>query len=158
MRIFLIGLGIFTLFVIAWVTYLRPWLRNQEWACNFFLWIEPIELLIYKKSEQYAWARWQQFLGLILTITGLFGGIDYTWLAYWTPDSIDPLLPLIPAILNVTGTIAERLRNDTTKPIEVVALPQEKPPVVAAVVAQVEAVNEQAKEVVKEAIAEGAIK
>jgi hypothetical protein len=156
-RFFLIGLGVFTIFVIAWVTYLRPWLRNQPWACDFFLWIEPIELHLYKKSEGILWARWQQFLGLVITSVGVFGGIDYTWLAFWTPDYIDPLLPLIPTILNVTGTIAERLRNDTTKPLEVVALPQEKPAEVAAVVAKVEAANEQAKEVVKEAKAEGAM-
>jgi len=144
-------LAVITALVIVWVTLLRPWLRRQLWACDFFASIEPYELWIYEKSESILWARWQQFLGLVLVLTGLFGGIDYTPLSILTPDWLDPLLPGIPLVLNIAGTVAERLRRDTTKPLDVVALPQDKPPEVAQAVARVEVSNALATAIIERA-------
>lgn len=155
----LITLGILTLLVALYVTLIRPVLRQSEWAKPFFAhpWVEWLEINLWAKSEAILWARWQQFLGLVLTATGFLGGIDYTVLALLTPDWIDPYLPLIPFVLNITGTIAEALRRDTTKPLAVVALPEVKPPEVAAVVARVEAVNAAATVAVEVAKAEGKV-
>lgn len=143
----LIWLLVATAAVVAYAVFLRPYLRKQSWAEPFFRFVEPIELVLFKKSEGILWARWQQFLGLVLTVVGMFGGIDWTALAVLTPDWIDPLLPAIPLLLNLTGSIAEKLRNDTTKPIELVAIPEadkEVPAVAAAIataeVAKIEAV------------------
>jgi hypothetical protein len=144
-------LSVLTFFVILWVTLVRPWLRNRRWACDFFAAVEPYELWIYEKSESILWARWQQLLGFVLLLTGLLGGIDYTPLAVFTPDWIDPLLPGIPVILNIAGTVAERLRRDTTKPLEVVALPIEKPPAVEQAVARLETAKNVAEVVIERA-------
>jgi hypothetical protein len=140
-------LAVLTAFVIAWVTYVRPWLRKKEWAQGFFLAIEPVELFLYKKSEGIAWARWLHVLGGVLATAPLYGGIDWTWLAHFTPDYIDPILPLIPSILNAMGAVGERLRNDTTKPLEMVAVaekdltPEVVEKIAVAEVAKIEAVE-----------------
>lgn len=157
MKIALIMLGVLTVLAIAWATILRPWLRKKPWAQGFFAKIETAEILLYEKSEGIFWARWQQFLGIVLMLCGLFGGLDYTWLVVFTPEWVHPVLPLIPSILNVTGTIAERLRRDTTKPLEQVALPTVVPATVAIAEARVEVAKAELKETIKEAKAEGAL-
>lgn len=150
---------ILTGLIAIYVTWLRPWLREQPWAQGFFTHpvIEWMELKLWAKSESILWARWQQFLGIVLAVTGALGGIDWSAVAILTPDYIDPFLPAAPLILNVLGTIAEALRRDTTKPLEVVALPAEKPPEVIAAVARVDAATAAARVVVEDEREKGAL-
>lgn len=145
----LIALAALTAAVALYATVIRPLLRDKEWAKPFFAAVEPFELWIYSKSEAILWARWQQFLGIVLTLVGVLGGFDFTVLIAVTPASWHKWLSLMPLVLNVTGTVAELLRRDTTKPLAVVELPEVKPPDVAAAVAKVEAANQEVKAVVQ---------
>lgn len=153
----LIWLAAFTVAVALYATVIRPWLREREWAKPFFAAVEPFELWVYSKSEAILWARWQQFLGLVLTLVGVLGGFDFTVLIAVTPASWHKWLALTPLVLNVTGTVAELLRRDTSKPLAVVALPEAKPPELAAAVAKVEVANAEAKAVVQVEKEKGAI-
>lgn len=155
----LLTLLILTAVVVAYALVIRPWLRDKPWAKGFFAnpVVEWMETNLFAKSESLLWARWQQFLGLVLGITGFMGGIDYTMLAIITPDWIDPYLPMIPFILNITGTIAEALRRDTSKPLEEVALPENKPAKVEAAVVKADAARAELTVVVDAAKAKGTV-
>lgn len=138
-------LAIITALVIVYAVFVRPWLREKAWASWFFRLVEPIELHLWRKSEALLVGRWFQFVGLLSTVHGFLGQIDWTLMAILTPDWIDPYLPAMPLILNILGWVIELLRKDTTKPLELVAVPEVKPPEVeekikAAEVAKVEAI------------------
>lgn len=145
----LFAIAVLTAIIIVWATYVRPWLKERPWALRFFLSIEPIETWIYKKSETILVARYSQFLGFVLTILGFAGQIDWTLVAIVTPDWIDPYLPLMPTVLNIIGAVFERLRNNTARPLEVVAAPE----AVKAALPEVKAM-EQAKVAAVEAVKE----
>lgn len=136
--------AVLTALVMAYATVVRPWMRNTTWGCDVLKAIEPFERWVYLKSETLLVARWHQFVGVVLSVVGFLGGIDWSLVALLTPDWIDPYLPAMPLILNVIGTVFEALRRDSTKPIEVVALPQDKPPEVAAAVEKLELAKKEA--------------
>lgn len=159
---FLIGLLIFGALVAIWVTIIRPVLRSEPWAEPFFLAIEPFELWVYKKSETILWARFKMLIGVILTTLTQIGAIDITPLMPFVPDEWEPLVRfgwnLLPMLITILGMIDERMRNDTTKPIELVALTEkekEKPAVAEAITAaevtKVEAVAAVEVEKIKDA-------
>lgn len=104
----------------------RTWLKGKPWMSWLYQsWFgEWIETKIFKKSETVLVARYSQFLGLVLTLLGFAGEIDWTLVSIITPDYIDPYLPLMPTVLNFVGAVFEKLRNSTTQPIEVVAAPE----------------------------------
>lgn len=137
-------------FVALYVAYLRPWLREKEWAAGFFAAVEPIELHLWKKSESILWARFQQLLGVVLTSMGFLGGIDWTAITPFVPEKYQPLMPMLPLILTMLGTIAERLRNDTRQPLELVAVPTDAPIEVKVAKAEAALANEVAVDVVKD--------
>ena len=153
------GLVIVTGLVLLYALLVRPWLRKREWAKPFFAnpVIEWLEIYLWSKSESILWARWQQFLGLVLTVIGFLGAIDYSLLAAVVPPKYVPFLPLIPMVLNLTGTIAEALRRDTSTPLAVVALPEVKPVAVAIAVAEAKAANIVAVAAVDVAKQEGTV-
>jgi hypothetical protein len=123
----LIILSLITALLLWYALQGRDWLKSKSWAQGFFARVEPIEILLFKKSETILVARLLQGLGAILTLLQYFNGADLT--------PILPLVPLkyqfylttavncVPLLLNVIGAIIERLRNKTTKPIELVAVP-----------------------------------
>lgn len=153
----LIWLAALTAAVALYVTLVRPWLRAQPVAKPFFDFIEPMELALWKKSETILWARFLQLVGLVSTLAGVFGAIDWTIITPLVPDQYQKFMPLIPLILSVIGGVTEKLRKDTTKPLEVVAVPENAPAEVKDAIAQVEATNAAAVAEVKEAKEEGAV-
>lgn len=154
MTAFFIGLAVFIAVISVWVMWGRSWMKEQPWAQGFFAAIEPYEIAIYKKSQTIFLARLKMFIGVLLTFLTQIGTIDLTPLMPFVPDewegTLRAVFNLIPLIITVVGMMDEKLRNTSTKPIEIVALPEavaaSMPSVVKAEEAKIEAVA-----VVKEA-------
>lgn len=149
----LIALTVLCVFVAFYVVWLRGWLRKQDWACAFFDAIEPIERVLWKKSETILFARMKIVIGLLLTLLTQAGTIDITPLMPFVPDQYEPLLKVVwnalPMTITVIGWMDERLRKDTTKPLEVVAMRPDAPVFVKEAAAQAEVANAQAVAVVQ---------
>ena len=119
---FLIGL---TAFVALYVVWLRPWLRGTSWAQGFFARIESAEIALWQKSESILWARFLQAVGLVVPLLQFVGAVDITPYLAIVPEGYAPYLLLF---VFVAGQIGERLRKDTTKPLNVVARPRPAEP------------------------------
>lgn len=139
----------------------RDWLKRQPWAAGFFAMVEPWEIFLYKKSETILCARLLSVLGGLLTVLAQLGQVDITPLMPLVPDRWEPYVHvvwnLLPLTITGLGMIVEKLRNSTTLPLEVVAVPEKviaENPKVAEAVARVEEVKAEAVAVVKE---EGAV-
>lgn len=117
----LFWIAVATALVLVWALFVRPVLRVQPRAKWFFDWIEPLERRLYLKSEMILVARFPQFLGLLLTLIGALGGIDYSAITPLLPEFWRAFVPAFPLLLNVLGTILEKLRRDITKPLAEVA-------------------------------------
>lgn len=142
---------IFTVIVVLIALYAlvgRAWLKRQGWAAGFFAAIEPIEIALWSKSETILWARLKMLVGVLLTIATQAGAIDITKLLPLIPDQYDNSViiafNMLPMTISLLGMIDEKLRRDTTKPLEVTALPDILPPKAAAIVAQAEAAKADA--------------
>lgn len=151
---FIIILLAITAIVTLWTMWARPWLKRQSWAAGFFAWIEPIERGLWAKSETILWARFLQVTGLVTTVLGIFGTIDWTVITPLVPDTYQKFMPLIPLILNLIGTVTEKLRRDTTEPLAVVSAPEAVKAALPEVAAMKDA-KEAAVAAVEEAKAEG---
>lgn len=123
-----------TVEVALYVVVIRPWLRKTEWAKPFFAnpVTEWIELHLFRKSETLMWARYRMALGTTLTALQSFGAIDITplitVLTFVLPDQYDWIAQVIamgwPMVFAFAGAIAEILRRDTTKSLDLVAVPE----------------------------------
>lgn len=126
----LIVLALISALVLWYALWGRAWLKKKPWAAGFFAWIEPIEIKLYKKSETILLARLKMLVGVLLTVLTYLGTIDLTPLMPFVPDEWEPLLKsvfnLIPLTLSLLGLIDEKLRNQTTAPVEIVAAPEAK--------------------------------
>ncbi len=126
--LFIIPLSIVVVLLLWYALHGREWLKTKPWAQGFFNWIEPIEIALYKKSETILWARLRMVVGLLLTVMTTLGTIDLTPLMPFVPDQYETmvraLFNLLPLTLSLLGMIDERLRNHTTKPLEIVAAPE----------------------------------
>lgn len=149
-------LGLAALLTV-YALWLRPWLKRQAWAKPFFAWVEPAEIVLFKNSETILFARLKVAMGLLLAALTYLSTFDITPLLPLLPEAWRPhaqaLMALLPLILSLVGAADERLRNTTTKPLELVALPLESkpvPPQIAIAVADAELAKEQAVEVVKQ--------
>jgi hypothetical protein len=156
---YVVALAIFTAFVAVWVTWLRPWLLCQPWAEGFFRSIEPFERIFYRKSETVLWARTKVFIGGVLTMLTQLQAIDITPLLPLIPDAYETWVVVgwnaMPMAISVVGFIDEYMRvKDTTKPIEVVDVPEkivEQNPAVAEQIATFEAVKKETVSVINAA-------
>lgn len=139
----LIGLTVIAVLVALYVVAGRPWMRTTGWGKSFLDWIEPMERVLWWKSETILWARLQMVSGLLLTALTQAGQIDITPLMPFVPDAYEPMLMfvwnLMPLTLTLMGWINEKLRKDTTKPLEIVAMRTDAPPEVKAAAAEAEA-------------------
>lgn len=110
---------------------IRPWLKEQPWAAPFFKFIEPIEIVLFKKSETILFARLKVLVGALLTLLTTVGTVDLSLILPLLPEKhrgiAQAVINLLPLGISVVGLMDERLRNTTTKPIELVALPENKP-------------------------------
>lgn len=137
--------GLCVAFLLWYVLVGRAWLKARPWAWSqaFFAFIEPIEIKLWRKSETLLWARFLMLAGLLPPLLEQL-------------DALKPLLeqiaPFLPANwqayisigLTALGIVSELQRRYTTKPLELVALPDAvavgMPEVVAAEEAKTEAV------------------
>lgn len=155
MNTVLVILLILAVLVAIYVVWGRPWMRTTVWGAAFLDWIEPIERKLWWKSETILWARLKIVTGLLLTALTQLGTLDITPLMPLVPDAYEGVVRIawntLPMVITVMGWIDEKLRKETTKPIEIVAMRTDAPAEVKeAAIAAVEA-NEAAKAAVVEA-------
>ncbi len=147
--ILLVPIIILTLLVVAYVAGGRDWLKRRAWMARFFAWIEPIEIKLWRKSETILWARFLQGLGLLLTFLSSLGEFDLSPLFPFLPDSWHWLPPTLPLMVSLAGALNEQMRKATSTPLELVEVPDEKPPAVAAAIAAADVSKAIAVEAVK---------
>lgn len=142
MATFLTIIGVLTAVITVYVVWLRKWLKTKSWAQGFFNLVEPIEIALYRKSETIFFARLKIAIGIILTALTSIGTIDLSPFMPLVPDKwegyIRAAFGLLPLVISLMGWIDERLRIDTTKPIEFLALPPTALPATKAAVAEAE--------------------
>lgn len=153
MHAILFGMLILTALIVAYILVVRPWLRKRPWAAGFFALIEPVELTLWNKSESILWARTQMVWGVVLLVAGHIFSIDISIFGTVIPEWMQPWWPII---ITAYGIIGEWLRRDTTKPLAVVAIPQDAPLAVTNAVARAEVANDTAVAVAKASAAAGA--
>lgn len=144
--------------ILAYALAIRPWLKTQAWAVRFFAWVEPFERNVFKKSETVLVGRLVWLGGAIVT---LYDG----FLAYFSSLNVEPLTTRVMDFLHIPqdlrgltlsaavtaiGLAMVRLRKTTTKPLEVVAAPQNLSPTATAAVQRAETANQRAVEAVAE--------
>ena len=134
----LLAIGLPTLVILAYVLGGRSWLKRRPWAAGFFAKIEPIEIALWRKSETLLWARFQQVLGVVLTLLTQIGTLDLSPLFPLLPEQYKWLPSCLPLILTVIGRVEEWNRLNTTKPVELVDVPDKAPPAVAAALEKAE--------------------
>ena len=127
MHMLIIAAAVFALIVLWYALVGRAWLKQKPWAQGFFAAIEPIEIRLYKKSETILWARLKMLVGVALTVLTYLGTIDLTPLMPFVPEdhraTLQALFNLLPMVITLVGMADEKLRNTSTRPIELVALP-----------------------------------
>jgi hypothetical protein len=150
------GLAMAALVATVYALWLRPWLKAQPWAAPFFAWVLPLERALFKNSETILFARLKVVTGLLLALLTYMSGVDLAPVlavlpAAWQPHA-QAIIAMLPLLLSLVGMADERLRNTTTKPIEIVATEGKPvPPQVAIAVADAELAKETAVEVIKAA-------
>jgi len=142
--------------LVVYALWLRSWLQAQPWAAPFFAWVGPIERALFKKSKTILFARLKIIVGVGLTVLTQMGTLDLTPMMPFIPEQYHGVAQvafnLLPLLISVMGMADERLRNATTQPIELVALPDDKelPMQVRIAVAEAAMAKETAVAVVKE--------
>lgn len=157
MTIFAALLFTFALMLTWYALWGRSWLKSKTWTQGFFAWVEPIEIVLYRKSETILFARLKIVSGLLLAFLTSIGDINLAPIIPLVPAKYQPWVNgafnLLPLAISFVGWIDEQMRKKVTLPIEVVAVPkkviEENPKVAAAVDAAVVAKSE-AIAVVKE--------
>lgn len=154
MTIFAVSLFILSALLTVYALWVREWLKAKPWTAPFFELVEPIEILLFKKSPTILFARLKVFTGLLLTFLTSIGGIDLTPIMPFVPDKYEPYVKaafnLMPLILSAVGWMDESLRKKTTLPIELVAVQEATaPPEVKVAIAQAQEAKEQAVATVK---------
>lgn len=151
----LVVLAIITGLLLWYALQGREWLKSKSWAQGFFAWIEPAEIALFKKSETLLVARSLSGLGVVLTVLTQISTIDLTPIMPFVPEKYALYVQIafnsMPLAITGLGAIVERLRNRTTKPIELAALPDKvvaENPKVAEAVAMADATKTEAVAVV----------
>lgn len=152
----LIPLAIFVALLLWYALVGRAWLKRQAWADGFFEIIEPVEIALFKKSETILFARLLSGLGAVLTFLSQVGEINLTPIIPFVPEKYQGVVTFavncLPLAISFLGAIVEWLRNRTTKPIELVSVPESTAtPEVKAAIAQADAAKDVAIATVVEA-------
>jgi hypothetical protein len=151
-------IAIVAAFVAIYVLFLRAWLKAQPWAQGFFAAVEPVEIWLWNKSETILWARFKGLCAFLLALLPQIGAIDVTPYVAFIPEKHRWWVMLVPsAALALDGVMSELLRRSTTKPLEVVQLPEDVPPDVARAIENADAAKAEAVAVITEAKAEGQV-
>lgn len=126
----LIVLAVITAVILWYALQGRDWLKTKPWAQGFFAFVEPIEIKLFKKSQTILFARLKILSGIVLTMLTQIGTIDLTPLMPFVPDKYEGAVRvafnLLPLVITAIGWMDESLRNKTTKPLELVAVPEAK--------------------------------
>lgn len=157
----LIALAPLALLLLWYILTGREYLKKQAWAQGFFRRIEPVEILLFQKSETILAGR------LIWATSAIVAAHDavaaFAGTLNWTPVT-NRLLASVPEdlrglVISIIpfgiGLLITWLRKRTTKPLEVVAVPQAA---ITPVVAEKMAVAEEAKHEVIAAIKDAEVK
>ena len=155
MKMVLVVFLMLAVLLLTWVFIVRPRVRDKASWAWFFRKIEPIELL-WQKSETKLKARLMILTGALLTALTQTQSIDITPLMPFVPDKWEPYVRvawnMLPLAISLIGMWDENLRNNTTKPIELVAVKEEAiTPQVQQALAKVQEAKEIAVEKVKAA-------
>lgn len=126
----------------------RCWLKTQPWAQSFFAFVEPIEAMLYRKSETILVGRMLWVGGAIVTaydsLAVFASSLDLTpvtaRLLYFVPEDMRGIV--VSAAIGLLGLIINWMRKRTSKPLELVAAPTT--PETIAVEQKVEAANAEA--------------
>lgn len=153
---FLIILAIFSALLLWYAIQGREWLKTKPWAQDFFDLIEPVEIVLFKKSETILFGRLLTGLGAVLTFLTQLGEINLAPIIPFVPEKYQFIVTFavncLPLVISGLGAIVERLRNRTTKPIELVAVPETTaPPEVKAAMAEADAAKDAAVATVADA-------
>jgi hypothetical protein len=145
----LIPLAIFVAILLWYAIQGREWLKSKPWAQGFFAWVEPVEIALFKKSETILFARLLSGLGAVLTFLTQIGEINLTPIIPFVPEKYQGFVTFgvncLPLVISCLGAIVEWLRNRTTRPIELVAVPETTaPPEVKAAIADADAAKDVA--------------
>lgn len=154
----LLPLALFVAVLLVYALWGRDWLKGTSWGARFLSWIEPIEIFLFKKSPTILFGRTLTALGGLLTLLAQLGSIDITPLMPLVPDKYEGIVRvvwnLLPMLVTGLGMAVEKLRNATTLPIEIVAVPEKviaENSVVAATVADAVSTNTVAIAAIDEA-------
>lgn len=159
----LVVLAVITGLLLWYALQGRDWLKSKPWGQALLAKAEPVEIFLFKKSETLIVARTLQGLGAILTALTWLGSIDITPILPLVPEKytaiVQAAFSFLPLVLNGLGAIVERLRNRTTKPIELVAVADKvvaENPVVAEAIAKADDLKVEAVAVTAVAVAKAA--
>lgn len=133
--------------VALYAVWGRNWLKAKTWPWSrrFFEITEPIEIALWQKSETILWSRFLQFLGVVGFLLTWLGALDVSPYLVLVPEKYRPYVMAAPfAAVALNGIISEILRRGTTMPVELVAVPENAPPVVLEQVAKAEQAKEEA--------------
>lgn len=130
MAIAIIILCLIVALLFVYAIVLRPWLKEQSWAVKFFAWIDPVELALFKKSEQVLAGRLVWLGGGIVTIYdavgAYFSNLDFTPITTrlfdWMHIPQDFRGLTLSAFVTALGLMIVNLRKKVTKPLELVAV------------------------------------
>lgn len=152
----LLTLAVITGLLLWYALAGRAWLKAKPWAQGFFAFVEPIEILLFRKSETILFARIKMVTGLLLTALTQIGQIDLSPIMPFVPDAYEPYVRVavnfLPMVISLVGWADEILRKDTTKPLELVAVAEKDiSPEVAQVIAAADEKKAEAVAVVTEA-------
>lgn len=166
-RIVLWTLVVLFVLITVYVVGGRKKLKDMADAGNvrlqrFFAFWEPWEILLYRKSETLLYARFKMLIGGVLTILLQVQDLDLSPVLYFLPDQhrawVEFGIRCLPLLITVFGAADERLRRDTTKPLELVAIREEDVPAdVRAKIIAAEKAKEAAVAEVVEAKVEGKV-
>ena len=160
MTIFLLVLALFVALAFIYALILRPWLKKQAWAQGFFASVDTLESALFKKSETILVGRLRWVGGLFVTFYDSLATFAHTLDLTPLTTRIFDWLQIPPDMRNLSATAAigiiglliNRLRKTTTKPLDVVALPQAQvTPAAAQAIARADVANQQAVKAVEEA-------
>jgi hypothetical protein len=159
MTTFLIVLALIVVLAVLYALVLRKWLKTKPWAQGFFSAIEPFEIALFQKSETILMGRLLWVGGLFVTfydgLATFVHSLDITPLTTrifdWLQIPPDMRNLSATAAIGVIGLIINKLRKTTTRPLELVAVPDAQ---VTPAAAQAMARAETAKDKAVEAVAE----
>lgn len=136
--------------ILIYVVVGRRLLKKLPFMAGFFAWIEPAEILLWRKSETILWARTQQLGGAVFSLLSVIGVIDLSPFLWAVPEKHRTWVGALPSMaVSVNGIICELQRRQVSRPLELVAVPDNPPPIVAAAMVQAEVSKDVAIAVVQ---------